>query len=218
MNIASIADGSRGSFRRWFGWRRLLLGFIVAIIAFGGLAWLRFRRERQAEAEIEAMGGLVQYWHSFPAWLSDSVNEDLLKPFCSEVTVSLWDVDGSLDKLDFDRFNKDMRALGKVRTLNLCGRRVDDAFLAQLGGYDNVGELVIEATNITDDGLAYLHGWKHLDGLWLGANAQLTDKALDKVRGCSSLRHLHIQDNAITDQAVRELKKVIPQLTTNRGI
>lgn len=210
--------GERGARRaRWFAWRRVAVLLLALLVAWIAWTFLRYQQERQAVADIEAMGGFVQYWSPFPAWVSDYAGEEPLKPF-SRVSVTLWDVNGNLAKPDFARLKSAIGAFRNVRALHLAGGAVDDAWLAQLQGLENVRELVIEDTNIGDDGLQYLKGWSRMERLWLGANARLSDRGLAHLTGIPSLNHLQVQGNAITDQGVRDLKTAIPRLRTNRGI
>lgn len=199
--------------RKALRWAFLLL-LAVLFTCLGGF-WLRSHRQRGAVLEIEAMGGGVQFWAGTSARSLECL--DFLRP-APEVSVSLWDVDGSLAELDFERLRKSIQALGKVRTLYLAGNRIDDSWLLRLEGLDNVGELVIENTSIGSEGLEHLSEWRRLERLWLGANPRLDDSAIANIKRIPSLNHLHVQDNAITDEAVRELKRVKPNLTTNRGI
>ena len=181
-----------GPARGWFGWRRVISLILVLLFAWVAVKWLQYRRGQEAAAEIEAMGGTVQYWprfrgHSFPGWLSELASKESLKPF-SDVSVILWDYNGNLAKLDFDRLRADIKTLGPG-SLSLAGRRVDDSWLVRLDGLDNIERLTIEGTSISDKGLKYLAGWDRTESLCLCGNVRLTSAALANLRGMPSLKH-----------------------------
>jgi hypothetical protein len=188
----------------------LLLGLLFIVV---GWNWLRYRRERQAAAEIEAMGGIVQYWprfhrHSFPAWLPELVGEESLKPF-SDVSVILWGCNWNptkLEKLDFDHLTMDVNTLG-VQSLFLAGLQVDDSMLMKLQGLRSIEELTIEGTSISDKGLQYLAGWNRMESLCLSSNLRQTNLALANLKGMASLKNLHVERNAISDQEARDFMK-----------
>ena len=165
--------------RRWFQFSLRTLLIVIAIVAIP-CAWLgskieRKRKEREAVAAIEALGGYVWYnyqaaapggppWASpaepyGPAWLRSFLGDD----FFSEVTgVSLQDANVS----DADLVN--LEGLSHLESLNLVDRiRITDAGLIDIRGLAQLKMLDLQRTNVSDVGVANLKGLGRLKTLYL---------------------------------------------------
>ena len=206
---------TRGRARLPFSLRHaaILLGVIAVFLIGGGL--FRYWRECRAVAQIEAMGGIVHHWSPFPAWLSAYVGEEPLKLF-SEKSLTLLDVDGNLADLDLKRLRSSIDAIPSITKVALGGHAIDDIWLLHLQSLRQVRHVVIEGTDISDDGLRYLSDWKRLETVALGPSTRLTDKSLQHLRDLPMLRAVFVNDNAITDEAVRELETAKPSMNRNR--
>ena len=195
---------------RWV-WGLLL---IAASLFPTGVFILRYQRERHAVHELEAMGVGVTYWSPFPAWVSDYCGEHVQNPF-SEVHVRLWHGEGmNLEEVNFKRLSSAIQDLRTVKALFLAGRAIDDTWLFHLKGMTNVRRLVIEGTNISDEGIAYLVKWRQLESLVLGPSERLSNRCLRHLEHMPSLRDLtvDVHANGITEEGISDLKKARPNL------
>jgi hypothetical protein len=165
--------------RRWFQFslRTLMIFTLMCAIP---CAWLgskiaRKRKEREAVAAIEALGGYVWYDYQAaapggPPWASpaepygpDWLRSFLGNDFFSEVTgVSLQDANVS----DADLVN--LEGLSHLESLNLVGRiNVTDVGLIDIRGLAQLRMLDLQRTNVSDVGVANLKGLGRLKTLYL---------------------------------------------------
>ncbi len=179
--------------RRWFQFSLRTLLIVIAIVAIP-CAWLgsrieRKRKEREAVAAVEALGGYVWYdyqaaapggppWASpaepyGPAWLRSFLRDD----FFSEVTgVSLQDANVS----DADLVN--LKGLSYLESLNLVDRiSITDAGLINIRGLAQLKMLDLQRTNVSDVGVANLKGLGRLKTMYL-FGTKVTAAGVNEVR------------------------------------
>jgi internalin A len=109
---------------------------------------------------------------------------------------STWVTDGDLAKV------AQMRHL---RKLDLSHTRVTDAGLEQLKGLENVVELnCYYAERLTEDGIAHLRGWKHLEHLSL-RGTKVTSQVFEHLAHLVNLRRLDLGFTQIEDEGFEQL-------------
>jgi len=109
---------------------------------------------------------------------------------------SSWVTDGDLAKV------AQMRHL---RKLDLSHTRVTDAGLEQLKSLENVVELnCYYAERLTEDGIAHLRGWKHLERLSL-RGTKVTSEVFEHLAHLTSLRSLDLGFTQIEDEGFEQL-------------
>jgi internalin A len=69
--------------------------------------------------------------------------------------------------------------------------------------------LVLNATQVTDAGLAHLSGLMTLERLTLVAT-QVTDAGLAHLTGLTGLETLNLSETQVTDAGISELQKALP--------
>ena len=74
---------------------------------------------------------------------------------------------------------------------------------------DNVAELQISGSRITDAGLVHLKDLIKLSHLNL-SDTQITDAGLLHLKGLTKLERLNLKDTKVTDSGVAELQKALP--------
>ena len=115
---------------------------------------------------------------------------------------STWVTDGDLAKV------AQMRHL---RKLDLSHTRITDAGLEQLKRLENVVELnCYYAERITEDGIAHLRGWKHLEHLSL-RGTKVTSQVFEHLAHLTSLRSLDLGFTQIEDEGFEQLAS-LPRL------
>jgi internalin A len=115
---------------------------------------------------------------------------------------STWVTDGDLAKV------AQMRHL---RKLDLSHTRVTDAGLEQLKGLENVAEFnCYYAERLTEDGIAHLRGWKHLEHLSL-RGTKVTSQVFEHLAHLTSLRSLDLGFTQIEDEGFEQLAS-LPRL------
>jgi Leucine-rich repeat (LRR) protein len=109
---------------------------------------------------------------------------------------STWITDGDLAKV------AQMRHL---RKLDLSHTRVTDGGLEQLKSLENVVELnCYYAERLTEDGIAHLRGWKHLEHLSL-RGTKVTSQVFAHLARLTSLRSLDLGFTQIEDEGFEQL-------------
>ena len=200
--------------RRWyqFSLKTLLVVMTVATVAFGG--WVQFRRQRAREnrdrvaasekaiekavAAIENSGGMVF-----------SGNEERRPQTWLE---ELFDDPG-----DADDPVRVLKVTTVIFQFYAQGGKVTDAELKQLlKGLENLEDLDLYRTNITDAGLEHVKGLKHLRYLNLHWQKKVTDAGLEHLKGLESLQHLDLRGTKVTDGGVENLQRALPNCKIDR--
>ncbi len=150
---AELPSSSVRPRRRWLqiSLRRLLL--LIALVAVAALAasWYEapFRRQREAMAAIERAGGSYQAVPAGPAWLRRLFGEDA---FRNVTLVNVADCDEPAAYIDH------IAALPALETLVVGGLAFADEHLRQLHGVTTLSGLVLDCTEVTDEGIAAICG------------------------------------------------------------
>jgi Leucine-rich repeat (LRR) protein len=93
----------------------------------------------------------------------------------------------------------------EVREVDLNGTQVTDAGLAHLQGLTALQELYLRGTQVTDAGLAHLRGLTGLLSLNLN-DTQVTDAGLAHLQGLSGLGTLSLSGTQVTDAGLAHLQ------------
>lgn len=122
----------------------------------------------------------------------------------------------SLD-LSFTMFNdsglsylSESKFCNNLKELDLWGTRITDEGLVWLQGFPQLRQLDIGGTGITDTGLAKISGLTDLEELGLSCTG-ITDAALGYLFSLGNLRMLDTKETAITDSGLVQLDSVLPR-------
>ena len=94
-----------------------------------------------------------------------------------------------------------------MQSLDLSSTRLSKAGLRECGSLENLRELKLSQTDLTDDGVAELRGLKHLVTLDLSVNP-ITDRALHELGPLERLTSLNLSATAITDGGLKALRRL----------
>ena len=172
--------------RRWFQYSlRTLFVLLTVLCVWLAVTVNRARKQREAVAAIEELGGVVYYDFQVdnsrgllraklpgPKWLRELVGD--------EYFVS-------------------------VHFVDLGNTQVTDAQLEHLKGLSNLQALVLDRTQVTDAGLEHLKGLTNLQTLSL-RNCRITGAGLEHLKGLTNLQSLNLRDTRITDAGLVHLK------------
>jgi len=93
----------------------------------------------------------------------------------------------------------------RLRRLELSGPHVNDHLLAGLGPLDNLDELTLKQTSITDDGLRHLAGLRQLRILTI-ENAPIQGRGFAALENLSALRSLDVTSTRFDDEGMPALQ------------
>lgn len=108
--------------------------------------------------------------------------------------------------------NDDLKVLQRLKKLTrvtLTDTAIGDAGLLHLGAVENLQDLQIGGTQVTDDGLAHLQSLD-LRTLYLSDTA-ISDAGLLQLREFDKLYNLHLSRTSVTDEGMRTLQ-TLPRL------
>ena len=162
---------------RWrlqFSVRTLLVLTVAVAVPCSWLAVKRqqVKREREAAAAFETLGGDVLWSLSGPRWMRSVVGYDLFSQLCYVHLKGTQITDGELENI---------KGLSQLRELDLYRTGITDRGLENLKGLSQLRYLTIGDANVTDKGLETL---KELSQLWkleiYGTN--VTDEGVKKLQ------------------------------------
>lgn len=118
------------------------------------------------------------------------------------------------------------RALAKIgdkrlRSLDLFDTSVDDEFLEIVGGRGALTSVHIAGETITDRGLAFLAEKNRITSFLLSGVPHATDRCLESVAQCKTIRELYLDGTSITDdglQCVSDLPDIWSLNVSNTSI
>lgn len=170
-----------------------------------------------ARATVDDVEGLINkegdfVWKTAPDWddpleVLDAVGAQFhLDPVTGEVARIGFD-DATDDKLL--RLSRVVTGLKGVTTMDLMGEVTGNG-LALLEELQNLEELTLAATSVTDDGLKHLAGLKNLRILAFTETLTETpiDEGLQYLEGLESLEELDLSETIVTDESLKYLARL----------
>lgn len=109
-----------------------------------------------------------------------------------------------------------LKGLNNVVELNVAGSKITDKGLQLIGTLDTLVNLHLERTQIGDDALGALKGLKNLEYLNL-YGTPVTDKGMAQLAGLKNLKKIYLWETKVTDAGAASLQKALPELKINRG-
>ena len=167
----------------------IALSLIAVIGIYGYFGSVEDRGELETIAEIEKLGGSVDFDERSPDTPAVAVNFSRTS-----------DTDAGLVPL---------KGLPELRTVNLSSTQVTDAGLIHLKGLRELISLGLADTQVTDAGLVHLKGLLELRMLSL-SNTRVTDAGLTHLEGLTNLDYVHLAGTRVTDDGVEHLNKALP--------
>lgn len=104
--------------------------------------------------------------------------------------------------------------LPSIRRLDLTNCEITSADLRSLRTSAGLHELYLGATRIDDSAFQTLTKMRELQTLDL-TETQVTDSAVALIAGMPSLKYVNVTDTAISKKAIRELRKIRPDLAVS---
>lgn len=105
----------------------------------------------------------------------------------------------------------------QIANLNLARTHITDDGLKALEPLKNLRRLHLENTKIGDAGLVHLKGLANLEYLNLYAT-QVTDSGLDELKGLKNLKALYLWQSKVTPEGAAKLKQALPKCEINTGL
>ena len=105
-----------------------------------------------------------------------------------------------------------LKALPKIRWLNLANTKITDQGLAEIAGLTGLTKLHLEKTEIGDKGVAHLKGLSQLKYLNL-YGTQVGDEGLQQLAGLKNLKQLYVWQSKVTEAGIQQLHEKLPDLT-----
>ena len=96
----------------------------------------------------------------------------------------------------------------QLRELYLDGTPISDAGLLQIGRLRNLQRLGLGYTQVTHRGLQELKALPALQALGLSTDTRVTDRGMDYLARCTSLRSLDLLETRISDRGLEKLKNL----------
>ena len=153
--------------------------------------------EKAAMAEIRKSGGQVM----------ELAQND------SRLDVAFHLADGKIE----DAQLAPLKSLPKLAQLNVRGKDITDAGLANIKDSKALVRLHLERTKVTDAGLDQLKGLENLEYLNLYGTA-FCDGVFKWLPGLNNLTRLYLWETKVTDAGVAGLKTALPELQIIRGV
>lgn len=104
----------------------------------------------------------------------------------------------------------------QIYDLNLAGTKVSDEGLKVLEGMKNLHRLHLEKTGVSDAGLVHLKNLSALEYLNL-YNTSVSDAGLGDLSGLKAVRNLYLWQSKVTDAGADGLKKSLPTAAIDTG-
>ena len=105
-----------------------------------------------------------------------------------------------------------------VYQINLRGTMITDAGLAHLSKLTGLERLHLERTNLTNAGLAHVKGLEQLAYLNLYATPAISDGCVDHLKHLTGLRKLFLWQTKVTDAGEEAIKAALPDCKIDRGV
>ncbi len=197
----------------------LCCALLLLLIAAATIRVHQVNQQRDAVKAIRNAGGWVGY--------SNEIDEE--GQFRLNPKRSIWPAQlvralgkGFFDDVVYVEFNCDFdksllrkfQQLKQFKHLELPGRGVDDASLADIGSLKNLESLEIAATDVSDDGLTHLSGLAHLEYLDL-SYTNITEAGLKQLSTFTRLERLRLIDTHVTKSGIDRLRSDLPVVDVN---
>ena len=104
-----------------------------------------------------------------------------------------------------------MRVWDDVTEVNLAMTDISDDGLRHVAAFKNLARLNLSRTKVTDAGIEKLKGLTRLEWLSL-PDTRITDTGMEHLKGLERLRLLTVERTKVTDAGVNELKAALPKL------
>ncbi|MHB8974071.1 MAG: leucine-rich repeat domain-containing protein [Pirellulaceae bacterium] len=199
--------------RRWFPYslRTMLVLMLLACIGMGWFAvkMQRIRKEQEAVAAIEGLGGSVSW--AFPDFPKESRGRAWLRKLLGE----RFAIRPDFAEIRNDAAMEYLRELTHIPNLVLIGRQFTDAGLAHLKGLTQLQSLDLSGTQVTDAGLEHIKELTQLQWLSL-ESTQVTDAGMEHLKGLSQLEELDLTNTQVSDSGVSSLQQALPNCRISR--
>ena len=178
---------------RWYQYslRSLMLLMLLSCLAMSWVATKikQGQQQKAAVEEIEKLGGQVTYDYEQdsagatseppgPAWLRKLLGDDTFR----NVTMVDFNFNAASQQPAVgDAGLENLKALTKLRSLNLCLTKVSDAGLVNVAGLTRLQQLNLSCTKISDAGLVNVAGLTRLQELNLSCT-KISDAGLQHLR------------------------------------
>ncbi len=130
-------------------------------------------------------------------------------------------------ELSYSPYNKEpltadkMEALLKLKThitwLNLSNLPLNTTIFSKIGTFENLTELRLSHTKMTDQALKPLTKLKHLEYLNVYGNP-ITDAGIEYLQQMKNLKKLYVWKTELTKAGIEKLKAALPQLDVISGL
>lgn len=200
-----------------------LAAMLLATTVFGvwlGIAVNRARRQREAIAAIERLGGAVLYDYQFdashtqipsarlnvPTWFRGNLGEEFYRTPVNIYLGGLTLKPGDLRALE---------SLTELDWLYLGSCTISDEELVHLEPLKKLRSLDLGGTEISDAGLAHLASLKRLEWLDIQSTA-VTDDAVETLKQLPRLTEVYAYGSKISDLGKKSLKETLPNCKIDR--
>jgi hypothetical protein len=219
--VTAVEQGPR--LRRWIPLSLKMFAAILAAVGVVSGIWLvslhiHYRRQMEAVAVIERIGGSVDYRYDAPQWLNRLLPDD--PPWRMGGLGPNWirewlPVNRLIDySLVVEGVSMD-NGPGMTVVSDLSGERVDDAGEANptdqdliwIARFPKLKRLYLRDTRIGDAGLRHLQSLQEIEALYL-SRTQITDESMEVVAGFEKLTHLRLYDTRLTDAGLARLRQL----------
>jgi Leucine-rich repeat (LRR) protein len=199
--------------RHWLQFSLRTLLIVVALIAVAMGLLMRYvhqqrdlvRLEKEAVAEIEKLGGSVDYADhaqpvlpSLPSWLQAIIGEEKFRPVSSIDLANTKFTEANLINL---------KKLTAPKILLIYHTKFNDADLAHVCELNTLEGLNLSDTHITSEGLVHLSKLKVLKSIDL-CNRPITDAGIMYLSNFDTLQSLDLSNTLITDASLEHLSKL----------
>jgi hypothetical protein len=123
----------------------------------------------------------------------------------------------NVKKLDPAMFSSLNELRDQVTELKFTGQPVSDENLAALSTFRHLNKLQLDKTAITDKGLESLQKFPTLESLNL-YGTEVTDGGVRNLTSCKSLKRVYLWQTGITEQGLKNIKLARPELKTEAGL
>jgi Leucine-rich repeat (LRR) protein len=188
---------------RWRFQFRIFSLIVLTVAVAIPFSWLatemqQAEQQRKAIVALEKAGGNVAVVETEIGW--------------SQLSAPAW-----LRSLLGDEFFGDVYAvnLGNGQVTDASQGNLMDAALANLKRLNQLEELNLRGTQVSDRGIENLRELTQLQYLWL-TQTNVTDGGLRHLKGLSKLRVLNLKRTKVTDEGIKKIQQALPNCKIER--